>query len=167
MPTIVTRNSSTAAAAPVAGQLVQGELAVNVTDRILYTKDNANNIVTLGRPINIQQCTSAGTSFTWTKPTNASFVLVELLGAGGGGGGGGGNWDVTEMVGGGGGGGSYNYAFFKASDLGSTETVTVGSGGSAGGGGVTSAGSAGGAGNPYLLRGYSLSGSFWWWWWWG
>jgi hypothetical protein len=46
--TIVTKNSSTASAVPTAGQLVQGELAVNVADKRLYTEDNAGAIVELG-----------------------------------------------------------------------------------------------------------------------
>ena len=45
---IVTKNSSTASAAPTAGDLVQGELAVNVTDKRLYTENNAGAIVELG-----------------------------------------------------------------------------------------------------------------------
>lgn len=43
--TIVTKNSSTASATPTAGQLVQGELAVNVTDKKLYTKDSGGSVV--------------------------------------------------------------------------------------------------------------------------
>jgi hypothetical protein len=46
--TIVTKNSSTASAVPTAGQLVQGELAVNVADKRLYTEDNAGAVVELG-----------------------------------------------------------------------------------------------------------------------
>ena len=88
MPTIVTKNSATAATAPTALQLTQGELAVNVTDRILYTKNGAGNVVTLGRPINLQETAVAGTSLLWTKPAQATICFVEVLGAGGGGGGG-------------------------------------------------------------------------------
>jgi hypothetical protein len=48
MPTtIVTKNSSTASAAPSAGSLTQGELAVNVTDKKLYTKDAGGSVVEL------------------------------------------------------------------------------------------------------------------------
>jgi hypothetical protein len=48
MPTtIVTKNSSTASAAPSAGSLTQGELAVNVTDKKLYTKDSGGTVVEL------------------------------------------------------------------------------------------------------------------------
>lgn len=43
--TIVTKNSSTAAAVPTAGQLTQGELAVNVTDKKLYTKNSSGTVV--------------------------------------------------------------------------------------------------------------------------
>ena len=45
---IVTKNSSTASAVPTTGDLVQGELAVNVADKRLFTEDNAGAIVELG-----------------------------------------------------------------------------------------------------------------------
>ena len=45
---IVTKNSSTASAVPTASDLVQGELAVNVADKRLFTEDNAGAIVELG-----------------------------------------------------------------------------------------------------------------------
>ena len=45
MATIITKNSSTASAVPASGSLVQGELAVNVTDKKLYTKDNSGTVV--------------------------------------------------------------------------------------------------------------------------
>ena len=44
---IVTKNSSTASAVPTAAQLVQGELAVNVVDKKLYTENNEGVIVLL------------------------------------------------------------------------------------------------------------------------
>lgn len=48
MPTtIVTKNSSTASAVPSAGSLTQGELAVNVTDKKLYTKNSGGSVVEL------------------------------------------------------------------------------------------------------------------------
>jgi hypothetical protein len=43
--TIITKNSSTVSAVPSAGSLVKGELAVNVTDRKIYTKDASGNVV--------------------------------------------------------------------------------------------------------------------------
>jgi hypothetical protein len=44
---IVTYNTATAATAPSAANLAQGELAVNVTDKKLYTKDGGGNVVLL------------------------------------------------------------------------------------------------------------------------
>ncbi len=50
MTTIITKNSSTAGAAPTAGALVQGELAVNVTDRRIFTGNASGIVVELGTP---------------------------------------------------------------------------------------------------------------------
>lgn len=46
--TIVTKNSTTAASVPSAGSLTQGELAVNVTDKRLFTKDSGGTVVEVG-----------------------------------------------------------------------------------------------------------------------
>jgi hypothetical protein len=46
--TIITKNSSTASSVPSAGSLTQGELAVNVADKRLYTKDSGGNVVEVG-----------------------------------------------------------------------------------------------------------------------
>jgi hypothetical protein len=45
--TIQIKRSSTASSVPTAGQLAQGELAVNLADKKLYTKDNTNAVVLL------------------------------------------------------------------------------------------------------------------------
>ena len=45
---IVTKNSSTASAVPTASDLVQGELAVNVADKRLFTEDNGGSVIELG-----------------------------------------------------------------------------------------------------------------------
>ena len=45
MATLITKNSSTASAVPSVGDLVKGELAVNVTDKKLFTKDNSGAVV--------------------------------------------------------------------------------------------------------------------------
>lgn len=74
---------------------------------------------------------------TWTKPSGAQYVEVEVVGGGGGGGG------VTGAgagVGSGGGGGSGGYVrkLFAASALSATEAVVIGAGGAgAASGGVT------------------------------
>jgi len=48
--TIQIKRSSTASSVPTAGQLAQGELAVNLVDKKLYTKDNTNAVVELTTP---------------------------------------------------------------------------------------------------------------------
>jgi hypothetical protein len=48
--TIQIKRSSTASSVPTAGQLAQGELAVNLSDKAVYTKDNTNAIVKLNAP---------------------------------------------------------------------------------------------------------------------
>ena len=48
MTVIVTKNSSTASSVPTAADLVQGELAVNVADKRLFTEDNAAAIIEIG-----------------------------------------------------------------------------------------------------------------------
>lgn len=47
MTTVIIKNSSTASAVPATGDLVQGELAVNVTDKKIFTKNASGTIVTL------------------------------------------------------------------------------------------------------------------------
>ena len=48
MTTIITKNSSTASAVPAAGDLVAGELAVNTTDKKLYTKSGSTVVKVVG-----------------------------------------------------------------------------------------------------------------------
>ena len=71
----------------------------------------------------IQTFNTAGSN-TWTKPTNITAVLVYVTGAGGGGGGPG-----TGDDSGGGGGAGGTAIKWITSGLGSTETVTIGTGG--------------------------------------
>jgi hypothetical protein len=48
MATLITKNSSTASSIPTAAQLVQGELAVNVADKRIFTENSAGAVVELG-----------------------------------------------------------------------------------------------------------------------
>jgi len=76
-------------------------------------------------------------SDTWAKPAGLTHVIVEVVGGGAGGSGSNGN-----DPGGGGAAGGYSRKYIAVASLGSTETVTIGAGGS--GGGTNTAGSAGG-----------------------
>lgn len=67
---------------------------------------------------------------TWTKPTGLKWAIIKLV-AGGGGGGGVGSGANPVGAGGGAGGGAC-WKIVAAADLGATEDVTVGAGGTAG-----------------------------------
>jgi hypothetical protein len=88
--TIITKNSSTAGSVPGAGSLTQGELAVNVTDRKLYTKNSGGSVVQVGGG-----ATGAGTdavfyengqtvtsNYTITSGTNAMSVGTITINSG-------------------------------------------------------------------------------------
>jgi hypothetical protein len=57
--TIITKNSSTASSVPSSGSLTQGELAVNVTDKKLYTKDSGGTVVKLVGSLGNQEANAA------------------------------------------------------------------------------------------------------------
>lgn len=82
--------------------------------------------------VNVQVFTTPGAN-VWTKPANAKWVEVTLIGSGGGGGSGRKGAAGTDRIGGAGGGaGGYSFKAFPASILGSTESVIVGVGGTGG-----------------------------------
>ena len=72
--TLITKNSSTAAAIPTAGQLVQGELAVNVTDKRVFTENAAGAVVELG--VNPSSLTLASGTANGVTYLNGSKVLT-------------------------------------------------------------------------------------------
>lgn len=109
----------------VSSDLGDGDIKAGQIFEVVYDGTNMQLTSMMSNPIptvDIQTFTTAGAN-TWTKPTGALRVLVELWGGGGGGG--------RGNSGAGGGGGEYRSFWFDASSLGSTETVTVGAGGAA------------------------------------
>lgn len=97
-------------------------------------------------PVDVQIFTAPGAN-TWTKPTSFTPKIVIVKAWAGGGGGGAGASLATAVVahgGAGGGGGAFMRESYNAADLGVTEPVTIGAGGTAGAPGV--AGAAGGDG---------------------
>lgn len=82
---------------------------------------NGTNIPTIAQIANKQTFTTSG---TWTMPTGAKEIFVQLWG---GGGSGGVNSNISSA--GGGGGGQYWEQWFSASQLSSSEIVTIGAGG--------------------------------------
>lgn len=75
MATLITKNSSTASSVPLAAQLTKGELAVNVTDKRLFTKDNSGNVVELGT--NPSSLAVAGTTtLTGALTANGAVTLA-------------------------------------------------------------------------------------------
>ena len=106
-----------------------------IVDGAVTAAKIASGAVTSLDTIDAQVFTSSG---TWTKPSGLVFAIVFVTG----GGGGGGKWPDTSAGAGGGAGGGTAIEVLLASELGATETVTVG----AGGAGATSGGSAGSTG---------------------
>jgi len=81
--TIVTKNSSTASAVPTAAQLVQGELAVNVADKRIYTENNAGAVVELGTnpsTIDINSGTIDGTTIGASSASTGAFTTLSASG---------------------------------------------------------------------------------------
>lgn len=81
MATIITKNSSTASAVPAAGSLVQGELAVNVTDKKLYTKDSGGTVQKIVGSLGNQEANAVaitgGTITGMSAPSTSSGVATK------------------------------------------------------------------------------------------
>ena len=81
MTVIVTKNSSTTSAVPTTSDLVQGELAVNVTDKRLFTENASTQIVELGTNPSTVTTTTATVSGTLTA--NGTFASSNAVVTGG------------------------------------------------------------------------------------
>jgi hypothetical protein len=110
----------------------------------LLAATNASGVVAMRAfSVNIQTFTSSG---TYTPTTGMLYCEVKILGGGGASGGGATTGGSTASAGAGGGAGEYAVGVFSATTIGSSQTVTIGTGGTgvsgAGGntGGTTSLG---------------------------
>lgn len=81
MTTIITKNSSTASATPASGDLTKGELAINVTDKKLYTKDNSGTVVKVVGSLGNQEANAVaitgGTITGMGTPSGSSDVSTK------------------------------------------------------------------------------------------
>lgn len=120
-----TINKAGGATALSSGDIAAGMIVLVEYDGTNFVMLNpvANAPTTAQLTTNMQTFTTAGTT-SWTKPTGASIVDVYVIGGGGAGGAG-----APGNNNGGGAGGGWGYKRFFASALGSTESLTVGAGG--------------------------------------
>lgn len=107
------------------------------------TLANILALATSGRLYRAPQVFTA--SDTYTKVSTVNYVIAIVVGAGGGGGSAATTGAGESSEGGGGGGGGVSIKLILNSSIGSTESVTVGSGGAGGAAGADNAGSAGGS----------------------
>lgn len=77
--TIITKNTAVAARAPSVGQLTQGELGVNVTDKKLYTADSTGAIVLLADGLGASSVSMGTTGLTPNTPTTGAVVVAGTL----------------------------------------------------------------------------------------
>ncbi len=105
------------------GTDVMAHVAPSTSGKVLTSNGSAWTSAVLptgGAAGDVQTFNAGG---TWTKPASGTMALIEVWGTGGGG--------ARQAAGNsaGGGGGGYSFLWKKLSDLGATETVTIGAGG--------------------------------------
>ncbi len=111
-------------------------LAGKAPQATTYTKAEVDGLIA---PLPILQIDTFLSSGTWTKHTDATIVLVELMGAGGPGSAGmAGNNSLNRTGGGGGAGGERTFQFFFAADLPGSVAITIPAGPAGGVYGVNS-----------------------------
>jgi len=72
--------STTASAAPTSGNLVNGELAINITDGKLYYKDNTGTVQVIATKASTTNVSSISFGSTGLTPSTASTGVVTVAG---------------------------------------------------------------------------------------
>ena len=72
--------STTAAAAPTAGNLANGELAINITDGKLFYKDNSGVVQTIATKASVTNVSSISFGSTGLTPSTATTGAVTVAG---------------------------------------------------------------------------------------
>ena len=118
-------------------------VTTTVANRVMMTINSSSGQVgTSAFSVNVQTFTANG---TYTPTTGMVECLVEISAGGGGGGGAASTSGTSNSLGGGGGAGEYAKGVFSAATIGSSQTVTIGAGGTA------NSGTAGGSGGTTSL----------------
>lgn len=92
----------------------------------------ASSALVVSNSIKVISKTVITSTGTYTPPANLVYALVEIAGGGGGGGGAINASSSQIALAGGGGGGGYSRRLLTAADIGASQTVTIGAGGTAG-----------------------------------
>jgi hypothetical protein len=75
---IILKKSSTIGAIPLSADLEIGEVALNLADRKLYTKDNSNNVIQVGHPyVGAVAPTSPAEGDLWYNTANDSLMAFD------------------------------------------------------------------------------------------
>ena len=73
MPTLLTKRTSVVGRVPTAQQLAVGELAINLADRILYSKDTGGTVFSLG------EGGSAAVAYLFSAAVSGNYLYIGRL----------------------------------------------------------------------------------------
>ena len=130
-------SSSNTNAITGAGTIQYSLLAFTGSSSTINTTTQTILLASSFQKVNIQTFTSSG---TYTPTAGMKYCIVESVGSGGAGGGAAATGAATAAVGSGGSGGAYTKLHVLASTVGTSQTITIGAGGSPGSAGAVNGG---------------------------